>query len=111
MGRVSDQKGGNRRKVKPQALRAGGTLRTAAIIGIAVGIANTNAIISISIITVNNFLLDFVAPFPGRGSLCCGPRLPRAVPRPGQPPAEGALGSGRAEKIDPEKLILVAFVI
>lgn len=35
----------------------------------------------------------------------------RAAPRPGQPHGEGALGSGEAKKMKPDKLILVAFVI
>lgn len=108
----SSQKASNRRKVKPQALRAGGAPHAAAII---IAIADTNAtahaVITISIITINNFLLDFVAPFRGSGSPCCRPRLQRAVPRPGQPHGEGALGPGGAKKIQPDKLILVAFVI
>lgn len=103
-------KGGNRRKVKPQALSAGGTLHSTTII-----ITNSNAIansvVIISIITIANFLLGLVAPFPGHGRLWCRPRLQRAAPRPGQPHRDRALGSGGAKKIEPDKLILVAFVI
>ena len=68
-------------------------------------------IVSISILPIINFLLGFAEPFLGRGSPFCRPGGWRAAPRPGQPHGEGALGSGRAKKIEPDKLILVAFVI
>lgn len=82
----------------------------AACIIIAIFSININAIVSISIITINNSLMEFVAPFwavevfaAGPG---CGEQYQAWAASPRRCP-----GLWRSQKIEPDKLILVAFVI
>lgn len=71
---------------------------------------NINAVVSVFIITVNNSLIEFVAPFWAVGVFTAGPGSEEQHQAWAASPKRCS-GLWRSQKIEADKLILVAFVI